>query len=152
MGGRGSSSGAKRVDNSGASGYNRYRKTSNIGDFSELKEPMQKRHVREILKDMPLDYDGIEIDIIRDRSLIGKGVYGYTFPDGKRVQLYPDAFANREELVKTLGHERVHCEQIRLFGTAPENNSLGSFESAANFSEQYWWTEYLRRSGYNGDG
>ena len=148
MGGRGAASGAKNLDNSSDGGYNRFREVNNTGVFSELKEPMQKRHVKKILKEMQLDYSGIEIDIIRDKSLIGMGVYGYTFPDGKRVQLYPDAFTNRQELVKTLGHERVHCEQIKLFGRAHQNDLLGSFENAASFSEEYWWSEYVRRTGY----
>ena len=152
MGGRGASSGAKRVDKSLSAGYNRFRKTNNTGDFSDLKEPIQKRHVDKIIKEMQIDYSGIEIDIIRDPGLVGMGVYGYTFPNGKRVQLYPDAFTNREELVKTLGHERVHCEQIALFGNASGNDSLGSFEKAASFSEEYWWSEYVRRTGYDKSG
>jgi len=106
----------KAVDISGENGYNRFRKTQNIGEFSNLKEPMQMRHVKNILSEMGIDYKGIEIDIIRDKELIGKGIFGYTFSNGKRVQLYPDAFSDREQLVKTLGHERVHCEQIKLFG------------------------------------
>lgn len=136
------------LDNSGAKGYNRYRKTANTGSFSSLSEPIQMRHVDKIISEMGVDFSNIEIDIIRDEELIGRGVYGYTFPSGERIQLYPDAFSSREELVKTIGHERIHCEQIKLFGAAKDDDELHSFEKAAQFSEEYWWGEYVRRTGY----
>lgn len=41
-------------------------------------------------------------------------MYGYT--DGKTITLYPDAFTDIENLVKTLGHERIHVYQISVFG------------------------------------
>lgn len=113
---------------------------------------MQKKYVNKIISDMNIDYSGIEVDIIRDSELIGKNMYGYTFPDGKKVQLYPDAFSSRENLVKTLGHERVHCEQIKLFGKARDFAELTSYEKGAYFSEEYWWSEYKKRTGYNENG
>lgn len=128
--------------------YNLYRKTNNTGDFSGLSEPMQMRHINSVLRELGIDTKGIEFDIIRDKDLIGKGVYGYTFPNGRKVQLYPDAFSSREELVKTLGHERIHCNQIRLFGEAKTIDELREYERAAKFSEDYWWSIYKERTGY----
>ena len=128
--------------------YNLYRKTKNTGDFSGLSEPMQMRHIHSVLRELGVDTKGIEFDIIRDKDLIGKGVYGYTFPNGRKVQLYPDAFSSREELVKTLGHERIHCNQIRLFGEAKTIDELREYERAAKFSEDYWWSIYKERTGY----
>lgn len=101
-----------------------YRKTSNTGAFESLSEPMQQRHIKSILKDLGLNNVSIEYDIIRNEELMGKGLYGYTFPSGQKVQLYPDAFSSREHLVKTIGHERIHCEQIKLFGKAEDNEEL----------------------------
>lgn len=111
---------------------------------------MQKRHITHILETLQLDYQGIEIDIVRDAELIDSGFMGYTFPNGKRIQLYPDAFKSRKDLVETLGHERIHCEQIKLFGEAETVEELDTYEKAARFSEGYWWEEYKRRSGYGG--
>jgi hypothetical protein len=145
-------SAVKVVDKSNMQGYNRHRKTKNTGVFEDLEEPMQKRHIEKIIKEMDIDYHGIEIDIIRDEELIGTGICGYTFPSGKKVQLYPDAFSNREELVKTLGHERVHCEQVKLFGYSEDTEVEKYFEKGPVFSEEYWWSEYKRRTGYAKNG
>ena len=136
------------IDKSSNKEYNLYRKTRNTGDFSGLSEPMQMRHINSILRELGIDTKGIEFDIVRDKDLIGKGVYGYTFPNGKKVQLYPDAFSSREELVKTLGHERIHCNQICLFGEAKTIDELKEYERAAKFSEDYWWSVYRERTGY----
>ncbi len=138
----------KVVDNSGESGYNRFRKVQNVGNFKDLKEPMQKRHITKLIKEMDIDYSNIEIDIIRKEELIGTGLMGYAFPNGKKVQLYPDAFKDREQLVKTLGHERVHCEQVKLFGEARTMEEELYYEKGPVFSEKYWWDEYVRRTGY----
>lgn len=141
---------ASALDNGGESGYNRFRKEHNTGAYQSLSEPMQMKHVKSVIKDMDIDYSGIEIDIIRDNELIDKGIYGYTFPNGKRVQLYPDAFSDREQLVKTLGHERVHCEQVKLFGQSQNAEEASYYEKGPKFSEEYWWTNYRERTGYNG--
>ncbi len=139
----------KSVDKPKTEEYNLYRKTSNTGEFSVFSEPMQLRHVKTIVKNIGIDYKGIEFDIIRDKELIGKAVFGYTFPNGRKIQLYPDAFSSREELVKTLGHELIHCHQIKLFGNARNFAELLSYERAAKFSEDYWWSQYIKRTGYN---
>lgn len=52
-------------------------------------------------------------------------------PKGNRIALYPDAFTNREALVKTLGHERIHIYQAKTFGTAKDTDLLMEFEKAA---------------------
>ena len=120
-----------------------YRKEQNNSHFKSLSEPMQKRHIIDTVNEAGIDYSGIKIS--RDKDLIGKGIYGYTFPDGKNVVLYPDAFENKESLIKTLGHERIHCEQIKLFGQAKDIKELSEYEKAASFSEEYWWQKYNER-------
>ena len=110
---------------------------------------MQMRHIKSIINDLGIDCKGIKFEIVRDEELIGKNIFGYTFPDGKRIQLYPDAFQSRKELVKTIGHERIHCEQIKLFGNSRTMSELSAYERAAAFSENYWWSEYVERTGYN---
>lgn len=126
------------------------RKEQNSGVFAILTEPMQQRHIKKLLNSLNVDFSGIEIDIIRDKEVLGKRLYGYTFPNGKRIQLYPDAFSSRKILIKTIGHERIHCEQIKLFGLYQNTEELLEYERAAYFSEEYWWDEYVRRTGYNG--
>ena len=98
---------------------------------------------------MEIDFGGAKIKIIRDVQLKGTGYFGWTNPNMKEVQLYPDAFKSREELVKTLGHERIHLEQLRLFGPANDQNEAIYFEKGPIFSEEYWWDEYKRKVNYN---
>ena len=139
---------SKAIDKLSKIEYIMFRKEHNTGAFERLSEPMQQRHVKSVLKVLGFDADTIEFDIIRDEEMIGKGYYGYTFPNGKKVQLFPDAFSSREELVKTIGHERIHCNQVQLFGEVKTIDELREYERAAKFSEDYWWSIYKERTGY----
>jgi len=57
--------------------------------------------------------------------------------------LYPDAFSNEGQLVRTLGHERVHAYQAMTLG-APRNSIESiAYEQAAIASEEDWWQFYL---------
>ena len=126
------------------------RKNNQNTAFESLQEPMQSNHIKKVLSGIGIDYGNAKIKIIRDPKLVGKGFYGWTNPNGKEVQLYPDAFSSREELVKTLGHERVHLEQIELFGPARDDSEAVYYERGPRFSEDYWWEEYRRRTNYDG--
>lgn len=99
---------------------------------------------------MGIDYGGTKITIDRREELIGKPYFGWTNPNLKEVQLYPSAFINREQLVKTLGHERIHMEQVKMWGPATTNEESLYYEQGPRISEDYWWSEYLRRTGYAG--
>lgn len=127
----------------GEVGTGLYRKTSNTGAFKELSEPMQLKHVYQVAKDAGIGLDGTKVKIVRDPDLINKGLCGYTSPKGNRIDLYPDAFTNREALVKTLGHERTHIYQAKTFGPAKDTDLLMDFERAAYGSEDSWWNYYL---------
>ena len=74
-------------------------------------------------------------------------MFGWTSPDGKIIELYPDAFRNKEILVKTLGHERIHVMKVKLYG-APMSNEMGIwFEGGAEISEQTWWNYFKLKNG-----
>lgn len=138
----------KRIAVGDEEGYTRFRKTDNTNIGIPHKEPMQLKHVKNVMADMGIDYGKAKIKIIRDKELVDTGYFGWTNPNMKEVQLYPDAFKSREELVKTLGHERVHMEQLKLFGPAMTNEELIYFEKGPLFSEEYWWKEYRRKTNY----
>lgn len=106
---------------------------------------MQLKHVKNIAHEAGIGLDGIKVKINRNSELLGKGVYGYT--DGKTITLYPDAFTNTETLVKTLGHERMHVYQVRVFGKPTSTNILGDFERGASMSEQNWWDYFNSKNG-----
>lgn len=128
-------------------GYPLYRQKANAGKFSKLKEPMTIEHVKMICEDGGIDYSGIKIVIVDDPELVGSNLLGYTHPDGQVVDLYPDTFKNRETLVKTLGHERIHVMQIQMYGPPQDSVTCGLFEEAAVRSEVDWWSCY---KGLNG--
>lgn len=73
---------------------------------------------------------------------------GYTFPDGSMIQLYPAAFANREQLVKTLGHEYIRLKQTKERGIIDSVEELMEREREAYGSEQAWWDAYLKKTGF----
>lgn len=79
---------------------------------------MQLKHIKSVISKLEnctdVNYSGTKVKIVRDAELIGKGLYGYTYPDGKTVNFYPDAFLDIEKLVKTIGHENVHLMQIKM--------------------------------------
>lgn len=109
---------------------------------------MQKRYVELAAEEGGIGLGGVKVRIIRDEDLIGKNVFGYTHPDGS-IDLYPDAFMDTEQLVKTLGHERTHTMQIDIHGH-PDTHGPNSFielnlnEKAAHGIEDSFWQLYLQ--------
>lgn len=140
----------KNIDNSENSHYNRARNRNAFKSIphSEYTEPMTKKHVRSVMKEMGVSYGKARLLLVKDKDLVGRGLFGYTHPNGKEVQLYPDAFISREELVKTIGHEKVHQEQIKKYG-ATNDALLGlEYEREAFDSEEKWWTDYKKVTNY----
>ncbi|MGI8549200.1 MAG: hypothetical protein ACR2PL_00160 [Dehalococcoidia bacterium] len=80
---------------------------------------------------------GVEILISNQEELEGRGLFGHTSPDGL-IALYPDAFADEEQLSQTLGHERIHVMQMRIFGPPLDSGMLLAFEQAAWATEVDW--------------
>ena len=108
---------------------------------------MTGEHIKMIREDGGIDYSGIKIKIVDDPELVGSGFWGIPHPDGQVVELYPDAFKNRETLVKTLGHERTHVIQITLYGSPQDSLTCGLFEDVATLSEAGWWNYYKSVDG-----
>lgn len=128
-----------------------YRRKKNTGEFSGLQEPMELKHVKKIAKEIELNTKGYKYKIERDPDLIGRDLYGHTSDDGKVITLFPDAFKNREELVKTLGHEHIHYEQVKKHGKVKTPEELLIREDEARGSEEGWWATYVKRTGYRSE-
>jgi hypothetical protein len=61
----------------------------------------------------------------------------------QRVHLARDAFANEEQLARTLYHERFHVEQLRGGMPYPTNDAEDEvFERAAYAAEDAWWSSH----------
>ncbi|WP_435127194.1 DUF6531 domain-containing protein [Actinacidiphila sp. bgisy144] len=118
------------------------RRTSNTGPFSDLQVPMQKRVVNQVARKAGVDLGGVKVTINRDSDLIGRSLYGHTSPDGRTITLYPDAFGSTEDLVRTIGHERMHVMQVGLYGPASSWEQERSWERAAFASEDQFWNYF----------
>lgn len=125
-----------------------FRKIQNTGIFAEYPELMSKKHVKGIVADMGLDPGDVKYKIERDPVLKGTGFMGHTSDDGQTITLYPDAFLNREQLVKTLGHENIHLNQVRKNGKVKSSTELIQRENEAKASENDWWKIYVKNTGY----
>jgi hypothetical protein len=123
-----------------------FRRVKNQGAFSELSVLMDLKTVRQYAAGAGVGLEGVKVRIIRDESLIGKDLYGYTHPNGKSFDIYPDAFQNPEQLIRTLGHERTHVYQIKTFGRPKSSLDLKLNESAAVAAENYF-LEFSQRAG-----
>lgn len=121
------------------------RRLKNTGTFSGLKVPMELRTVRQILKDMELDYSGTKIRIDRISEFIGKPLFGYTYPDGKTVVLYPTAFTDLEQLCETLAHEHCHLLQISEGRIPISSTEVESIEAEAESFALEWWSKNKER-------
>ncbi len=96
-------------------GFNR--KNSNIGVFSKLEIPMQKKSVIRICKKYHIELKGINLKIQRSQELMGTCFYGSADYDNiGRIDLMPNSFINEEQLVKTIIHEKCHVEQLKTYG------------------------------------
>lgn len=51
--------------------------------------------------------------------------------------LYPDAFSSKENLVKTLGHERIHIYQQKFLG------SPKTMRCYSNFEKGHWFRRLM---------
>lgn len=116
-----------------------FRRTANLGEFSDLPVTMNVKTVRQVADSAGIGLDGIKLQIVRDPELIGSNFFGWTRNDGGLIQLYPDAFSSLENLVKTLGHERIHVYQFKTFGAFENTADAALMESAAGGSEASWW-------------
>lgn len=141
-------SSAKTVDGSQSVIYNMYRKEANTNALTkDYTEPIQGKHANIIAQEMGINLKEGKYTVKHDAVLIGSGFLGYTSPKGK-MYLYPDAFKDRETLVKTIAHELEHREQIRKFGIPKTSAECIEYENQARSVEEGAWNDYKKRTNY----
>ena len=133
----------KYVDNSGNSGIiGMERRTGNAGVFSHLPEKMSKKHIREVAKTYEIDLTGVRLSIDMNEELLGVQIAGRAdFEQIGGITFFPCAFSSREELVRTLFHERQHVNQFREFGVDYVQQNMKHFEKLAYDAEN----EFIQR-------
>ena len=120
------------------------RKEKNIGVFSQLPIPMQKRTVKDIASRYAVDLSGITVKIQRSEKLLALPLTGAT--DSKnigRIDLFPNAFTNEETLVRTLIHEKCHVRQLKKYGAKYAQEHLFEMEKEAYAFEEFYY-RYLK--------
>lgn len=122
------------------------RKEANIGEFSKLEIPMQKRVVKAFARTYNIDLKEIKIKIQRNEELLNLNIAGATDPNNiGRIDLFPNAFKNEEELLRTLVHEREHVRQLRKYGKQYTQSHLYEMEKDAYKKEEQWIKKYYRK-------
>lgn len=139
------------VDKSKKSGImkserNLERKEQNIGAFSTLTVPMQKREILNICRKYSIDTSGITFKIQRSEKLLALPFYGSTdYNNIGRIDLFPSAFSSEEELVKTILHEKCHVLQLKKHGKAYAQQNLDLMEKQAYRFERLFYSLVTKR-------
>lgn len=118
------------------------RKVINIGIFSGLKIPMKLKDVKAIARAHHLEISGLTIKIDKDADKVNTGYRGHTNPLNLHILLFPDAFENEEQLLRTLIHEKVHVEQVKEHGLLYVSENNPEMEREAYFKENEWWEKH----------
>ena len=78
---------------------------------------MQKRYVLDLCKKYNIETKGITFKIQRSEKLIKLDYFCVTDPDiVGRIVLFPNAFIDEEQLIRTVLHEKCHVKQLRKYG------------------------------------
>lgn len=116
------------------------RRSKNIGAFSNLSIPLQKKSVLSVCKKYNIDTKGITFKIQRSEKLLTLPFYGSTdYNNVGRIDLFPNAFVNEDELLKTIIHEQCHVMQLKKYGKFYVQSHISEMEkTASRFEEIYY--------------
>ena len=122
------------------------RKTANTGSFAELQIPLQKREVLRLAKQYGVDMRGITVKIQRSEKLLALPLTGSTdYKNIGRIDLFPRAFENEEQLMRTLIHEKCHVKQLKKHGAAYAQKNLNQMERQAYRFESFWYQKLRKK-------
>ncbi|MBQ2932210.1 MAG: hypothetical protein IJE62_05145 [Clostridia bacterium] len=123
------------------------RQSKNTGAFADLPERMSKKHIRLLAKEYGVSLDGIHLNIDTNQELLRIGLTGRVDPEHiGGITFFPNAFRSREELLRTLFHEKVHVKQFKEFGVEYVQNNRAHFEELA-YAEENEFIEKLKKAG-----
>lgn len=138
----------KAIENSSGNGIiDLDRKTKNSGAFSVLPERMSKKHIREIAKEYHISLKGIALNIDANEELLAIALTGRTDPEQiGGITFFPNAFLSKEELLRTLYHEKIHVRQFKEHGVEHVQNNRAHFEMLA-YKEENEFIAKLKKEG-----
>lgn len=116
------------------------RRNKNIGEFSELKIPMQKKAILNVCKKYNVETSGLRFKIQRDEKMLSMPFYGSTdYDDIGRIDLFPNAFTDEEQLIRTIIHEKCHVKQLKKHGKKYAQEHLQEMEKQAYRLESLYY-------------
>ena len=116
------------------------RRNKNIGEFSELKIPMQKKAILKVCKKYNVETSGLRFKIQRDEKMLSMPFYGSTdYDDIGRIDLFPNAFTDEEQLIRTIIHEKCHVKQLKKHGKKYAQEHLQEMEKQAYRLESLYY-------------
>ena len=123
------------------------RQSKNTGAFADLPERMSKKHIRRLAKEYGVSLDGVSLNIDTNQELLRIGLTGVVDPEHiGGITFLPNAFRSKEELLRTLFHEKVHVKQFREFGVEYVQNNRAHFEELA-YAEENEFIQKLKKAG-----
>ena len=135
------------LTNAGNNGIiNMNRQTENVGAFSGLQERMSKKNVRAVAKEFGVDMKGLSITIDKNEELLALDIAG-SANSGKvgEITFLPNAFRDKETLIRTIFHEKHHVEQYKKYGAEFVTANSTRFEQEAYEAEEKFIEELKQR-------
>lgn len=123
-----------------------YRRDRNPGAFASLPERMSKKHIREVAKEFGVDLKGLSLNIDMNEDLLRIPITGRA--DSEHIggiTFFPNAFTSKENLLRTIYHEKVHVQQFREFGAEYVQNNVTYFEHLAYAAEDEFISQLKER-------
>ena len=124
-----------------------YRRNKNPGVFSVLPERMSKKHIRQLANEYDIDLKGLTLKIDTNEDLLRVFFTGRADPENVGgITFFPNAFRSREELLRTLFHEKIHVRQFREYGVDYVQAHRAEFERLA-YEEENKFIDDLKKRG-----
>lgn len=113
------------------------RQSRNVGAFSGLQERMSKKRIREIAGEYDIDLKGLTLNIDKNEELLKTFLTGRADHENiGQITFFPNAFKTKEELLRTLYHEKKHVKQYKKYGVEYVQNNNMQFEKEAYEEEE----------------
>ncbi len=123
------------------------RRGKNTGAFAHLPERMTKKHIREVALEFDIDLKGLAITIDKNEELLRLPIAGRADSENLGgITFFPNAFTSKEELVRTLYHEKQHVLQFKQYGTVYVQEHRGEFEKLA-YAAEAGFIDRMRKEG-----
>ena len=108
---------------------------------------MQKRKVIELANKYGINIKGLTIKIQRNEKLLSLPVTGSTdYKSIGRIDLFPNAFIDEEQLVRTLIHEKCHVNQLKKYGFKYVQDNSRDMEKEAYATEEIEYQKILKKA------